>query len=98
VPTGHFPPERFEHLASTARDASLVQFSCHQTPDERPQACAGFLLRGSRHNLGARLAKLTGAYGGVEDPGDPLYDSYREMAIANGVDPQHPSLEGVRDD
>lgn len=32
----------------------------------------------------------------VEDAGADLFDDYWEMAVANGVDPDHPALQPVR--
>lgn len=99
VPTGHFPPERFAVLAHTAYDISTVMFGCHQSPEGAEFACAGFMLKGAIHNLGVRFAIRDGRI----DPRQisspyPLFDSYREMAIANGVDPFDSSLELCRDD
>jgi hypothetical protein len=98
VETGHFPPERFEALATTAYDRSMRLFQCHKTSDERPKVCAGFLLRGAMHNISARLALARHDIGSVEDGGYPLFDTYREMAVANGVDPNHEALDECRDD
>jgi Family of unknown function (DUF6283) len=97
VPTGHFPPERFKALANTAYDMSCVQFACHLSAENRPRTCTGFLLRGAEHNLAVRIHK---SYGRI-DPARlrasvPLYNSYRQMAVANGVDPDDPALEQCR--
>jgi hypothetical protein len=96
VAPGRFPPERFELLASTAYDMSPVQFACHKSPEDREFACAGFLLRGSDHNFAVRRQRMRGEIGKVSDGGFPLFDSYREMAIANGVDPDHVILKRCR--
>ncbi len=72
-------------------------FQCHRTTDGRPLVCAGFLARGADHNLTVRLARMRGELPSQEAEGDaPLYDDYREMAIANGVDPDDPVLDQCR--
>jgi hypothetical protein len=57
--------------------------------------CAGFLLQSAAHNLSVRMARqdfshVLSRY--------PLFATYREMAIANGVDPDDPALRNCRDD
>jgi len=99
VAPGQFPPERFAALAHTAYDMSLGQFACHKSPEGGEFGCAGFVLRGAVHNLGARLAM----HRGVLDPDAvtsdvPLHPNYRAMAIAHGVDPDDPVLRACRDD
>lgn len=55
------------------------------------------LLRGADHNLSVRLGYLKGVIDhDVKDGGLALHDGYREMAIANGVDPDHPALKQCR--
>lgn len=94
---GEFPPEAFVHSASTAYDMAESTFACHQSGAEKPAICAGFLLRGSEHNLAVRLGYLKGLIEhDVKDEGIALHDGYREMAIANGVDPDHPALKQCR--
>ncbi len=94
-PTGAFPPEVFQHSAHTTYDLATHKFGCHASPRDEPKTCAGFLLRGSAHNLAVRVY-------GPEVPtavstDRPLYDNYREMAIANGVAPDDPALTPCRD-
>lgn len=96
VEPGRFEVERFESLAKTAYDMSMTLFQCHKTRDDRPLVCAGFLLRGAYHNMTARLALSRGELGSVEDGGYPLFEDYRAMAIANGVDPDDPVLQPCR--
>jgi hypothetical protein len=96
--TGKFPPEAFRRSADTAYDQSMHQFACHRSGSAKPATCAGFLLRGATHNIGFRLAVITGKI----DPDDlretvPLHPSYRAMAEANGVPPDDPALERCRD-
>ncbi len=95
---GTFPPEAFRHSARTAYDMSEHVFACHQSGFRRSAACAGFLLRGADHNLAVRLRIMAGQIdpAAVSDAGAVLHASYRAMAIANGVDPKDPSIEGCR--
>lgn len=62
-------------------------FACHESGSSRPASCAGFLLRGAAHNLSVRLAQLQDRLNlsDVREDGRELFDSYRDMAIANGV-------------
>jgi len=95
---GEFPAEAFRHSAPTAYDMSDRTFACHESGSAKPATCAGFLLRGADHNLSIRLAYLYGEiHDDVEDGGVELFDSYREMAEANGVDPDDPVLDRCRD-
>lgn len=95
--TGEFPPEAFEHSARTAYDMAASVFACHESGVEGGHTCAGFLLRGADHNLAVRLGSLNGTYkGDVTCGGVELHDSYRAMAVANGVDPKSPLLEKCR--
>lgn len=98
VPTGVFPPKAFQTSAPTAYDAAMSTFACHMSGAKMPATCAGFLMRHAENNLGVRLglAKDRIELERVTDGGLPLYESYREMAIANGVDPDDPVLRPVR--
>ncbi len=59
--------------------------------------CAGFLSRGADHNLTVRLAYARGDLVQLERSGDlPLYEDYRAMAVANGVECDDPSLSSCR--
>lgn len=93
---GEFPAAAFIHSAPTAYDMADRTFGCHAAGSASPRPCAGFLLRGADHNLSVRLMAMRGELGSVEDGGHELFDSYREMAIANGVAPDHPALEKCR--
>lgn len=98
VALGRFPAERFRDLAATAYDMAQVQFACHKSPEGREFGCAGFVLRGATHNLGARLAVRAGRLRLQEIASPmPLHPSYRAMAIANGVDPDDLALLPCRD-
>jgi hypothetical protein len=83
-------------LAKTAYDMELTQFACHKS-ERQDIGCAGFILRGATHNLGARFAFRDGRVGSVTSP-YPLHPNYRAMALANGVPPDHPALIPCRDD
>jgi len=96
APTGRFPAQAYRESAPTAYDAAFNTFACHESGALRPATCAGFLLRNSANNIGVRLARIdvrTVNAGDVE-----LYDSYRAMAEANGVDPADPILTPCRGD
>lgn len=95
---GVFPAEAFRHSASTAYDMSDRTFACHSSGAKKPALCAGFLLRGADHNLHIRLKRMTGEVkDDVVDGGHALHESYRAMAVANGVDPSDPILAPCRD-
>ena len=87
---GAFPPDAYRSSASTAYDGSLTTFSCHESGKDKPATCAGFLLANADNNLAVRMAMIEGTLN-PEEIGNPenvaLYESYRAMAIANGVDP-----------
>lgn len=91
---GVFPPEAFLHSAETAYDMASHTFACHEAGTDRPQLCAGFLLRGADHNLSIRMRASSGAIdlSAVHEGGHVLHDDYVSMAVANGCDPQHPRL------
>lgn len=91
-----FPAEAFRHSASTAYDMAENTFACHQAGTEQPKICAGFLLRGAEHNMTVRLAYMRGEIGEVHHAGLNLHDGYREMAVANGVDPDDEVLRPCR--
>lgn len=80
--------------APTAYDQATESFGCHASSHEHPQTCAGFLLNGAADNLKVRMAAADGRvhFDRLDDTGLELYGSYREMAVANGVDPQDPAL------
>lgn len=93
-----FPAEAFKHSARTAYDMADHVFSCHESGTSNPSTCAGFLLRGADHNLAVRLRSARGEldWDSVHDDGRPLHESYRAMAIANGVDPDDPAIGPCR--
>lgn len=94
---GVFPAEAFRISARTAYDAAWETFGCHMSSCNAPMTCAGFILA-SHHNLSLRLKEATGKLDrdSVHDDGVELHDSYRAMAVANGVDPDDPVLTPCR--
>lgn len=99
APIGAFPPDVFRSSARTSYDMSRHMFGCHNSKRDEPLTCAGFLLRGAANNRAVRLALIKGRIdlSKVHSPVE-LYTSYREMAVANGVDPDDPALARCRDD
>lgn len=96
---GTFPAEAFRHSANTAYDMASHTFACHEVGYEKTTAtCAGFLLRGADNNLAYRIAVIKGNIdpSKVTDGGHELFDDYRAMAEANGVDPEDPVLRPCR--
>lgn len=96
---GAFPAEAFRLSARTAYDMGKSSFACHMVPKSQPATCAGFLLRGATHSQQVRIAQAMGRLDLSKVKSDvALYDSYRAMAEANGVDPQDPVLQPCRSD
>lgn len=96
--TGEFPAEAFRHSAGTAYDMAEHTFACHASGTNRPSLCAGFLLKGADHNLAIRMKRMQGDIrNDVTDGGEELFENYRQMAVANGVDPSDQVLRDCRD-
>ncbi len=95
VPAGKFSPERFEALAATAYDLAGTVFACHMSKEGGEFACASFIIKSSAHNLAVRMSRQSFVHVTSDHP---LFETYREMAIANGVDEDNPVLAGCRDD
>ena len=97
---GEFPAEAFRISAHTAYDAAISTFACHSSGKENPCLCAGFVLKNSRNNIGVRLILMKREVNldDISDGGLDLFDSYKEMAIANGVSPDDPVLQNCRAD
>lgn len=95
---GEFPAEAFRHSADTAYDMAGHEFACHQSGSGKPATCAGYLLRGAHNNLSTRIKIMSGRVDlkKVTDGGLELFESYREMAEANGVPPSDPCLQACR--
>lgn len=96
---GNFPAEAFRISAPTAYDMADRTFACHMAGTERPTTCAGALLSsGGEHNLAVRMRILKGDFrwDDVSDGDADLFESYRDMAEANGVDPDDPVLGPTR--
>lgn len=97
APIGAFPEEAFIHSANTAEDMSMNKFGCHMAGTENNKTCAGFLLKGAEHNLAVRMALINEEIDLKKIKTDvDLYEDYVEMAIANGVDENHPALKRCR--
>lgn len=97
---GLFPSDAFRHSAGVAYDASMRVFACHESGAKAPTTCAGFLLRNAANNLAVRIKTAVGQIkpDQLHDGGAVLFDSYREMAVANGVEPDDPVLGPCRAD
>ncbi len=102
---GLFPAQAFEHSArsgydkESARDPNMAKmtFACHASGIDHPRICAGFLLRGAANNLTVRILELREPLRVKAPPEGKLFESYRAMALANGVDPKSPALERLID-
>jgi hypothetical protein len=92
---GKFPAEAFRISAPTAYDMADHTFGCHSSGSKKPATCAGGIL-GQPHNFNLRMGWVQGKYRDVTDGGHELFETYREMAIANGVDPEDPVLAPCR--
>lgn len=91
---GVFPAEAFRHSAPTSYDMADRTFGCHSSDHQNPKTCAGFLLStGAGHNMRVRINRIKFGKEQVSDSGLDLFKSYRDMAVANGVDPDDPVLE-----
>lgn len=90
---GSFPAEAFRISAPTAYDLATHTFGCHTAGAKEPRTCAGAAVR-TGHSLALRMRGEEVAQ--VEDIGDELFDDYREMAEANGVDPEDEVLRPCR--
>lgn len=99
VEPGRFEPERFRALARTCYDMAPTVFTCHKSVPGADIVCAGFLLSESAyHNLTVRMGMRTGSidFDLISNGGFKLFDYYREMAEANGVDSDDPVLGPCR--
>lgn len=67
-------------------ESGVDRNACHNTPEDKPKACAGYLLVEGAVNFGVRIAILQGRLNLDELYCDEeLYSCYEEMAEANGV-------------
>jgi GNAT superfamily N-acetyltransferase len=94
APVGQFPPEVYVHSAPGNRTGGPSgRFGCHSSTAARPLLCAGWLLAGADGNAEVLSMMDAGVLARPELPdGVEVYDSYAEMAAANGVDPGLPAL------
>ena len=97
VCVGNFPPERFVALADTSKQGFGPLFACHKTADGAEHACVGWLLGDGPENLRVRLALAQGTIDldSLVARG-PIYESYGDMAEANGLTPEQVDALGVR--
>jgi hypothetical protein len=99
LPTRRFPPSAFRESAKTAYDMAMSVFACHVAGVGKPQTCAGYMhSTGAYHSLSLRMSAAAGRLDLSDYPPSPfpLFKSYREMAEANGVDPDDPILKPCR--
>lgn len=93
APPQQFPAQAYRDSAATSLPGATSLFGCHSSTREHPLICAGWLLRGAQHHDGIQRALADGTLTLPELPaGVDLYDSYQDMATANGVDPNDPAL------
>ncbi|WP_240152152.1 DUF6283 family protein [Streptomyces mobaraensis] len=94
APLGQFPPEVYVHSAPGNRlTGPPGLLGCHSSTAARPLLCAGWLVASADGNAEVLAMMDAGALPRPELPaGIELYDSYAEMAAANGVDPDLPAL------
>ena len=94
TPLGKFPPARYKALAETANRSSSLTFrqpvfACHMSPEGGEKACAGFMLVVGFDNINVRLAGARKQFDMREIQADgELYESFDEMARANGHKPR----------
>lgn len=100
---GEFPAEAFRLAACTGTDAAnalamtdldgaLRSFACHSSGTRKPAICAGYVLHGDA-SLGWRIAYSRKRFDPEECSSDvELFDSYYEMAVANGVPQDDPAI------
>lgn len=88
VPVGRFPPERFIQLRRTVKQGFNPLFACHKTFEGRDETCVGYLLVDGDNNWMVRFAASQGHIDRDQlEASGPLYDSFEQMARANGVKP-----------
>jgi hypothetical protein len=87
----------FIAAARVAHDLSTHTFGCHDSHPGGLLTCAGFLAVAAEHNLSVRVAVDVPRPPEIDTGGRPLYRSYRDMAVANHVSPDHEELALCRD-
>lgn len=93
---GQFPASRYEALRATSgepgQEARLgdPMFACHKSPEERAEACAGWLATVGQEHIGVRLAvtmrDLPATALNPFPDWPELFTSYEEMAAAQAAD------------
>lgn len=95
VASSEFGADRYVDLSCTVgapgREVPVggPMFACHLSAEDREKACAGWLAVAGWNHLGVRYAVISGRLDPrALAPGDDwpqLYESYAEMAEANGA-------------
>lgn len=92
VPVGKFPPDRYRALAGSCGQTMEPMFACHKSVEGDEIACAGMLAVAGATSIRVRLGIAAGAINMAavsaavsEADFPPLYGSFAEMAVANGV-------------
>ena len=82
-----FSKERYEALQSTVKQGlGQPVFACHKSTEEAPLACVGYLLVEGGINFSVRIAVIEKRLDFSKlFCKEELYESYEEMAKANGV-------------
>ncbi len=83
VKPGKFPPQKFEQWAESCEPGFGAFFQCHQ----KPVVCVGYLMcPDSLNNNRVRMALIKKQLNPQRlSSKAPLYESYVEMAAANGA-------------
>lgn len=100
---GEFPAEAFRHSACTGADGAhfspeaMHTFACHESGSKKSAVCAGYILQ-NHAAIGWRIAVTRGEFDPkmVSADGLDLFDSYYEMAVANGVPADDPAIASCR--
>lgn len=85
-PPGEFSVERYIALKPSMQQGFGCIFACHKSREGEEFACVGAILRGGLANFNMRVL-VHRRHISLEDlrATGPLYDSFTEMARANGV-------------
>ena len=93
---GSFPAEAFRLSASTSTDIARHTFACHMAGATSPKTCAGFIMSASaQDNFAMRIAWAKGEMRDCVPDGADLFETYRQMAVANGVGPREKVLRDL---
>lgn len=98
APVGHFPADRYRALAGTSTQSFGTLFACHLSEEGNDLTCAGYLAVAGATSIRVRLA-VSGGHLDLTSIADaapnfpPMYGSFAEMAVANGVPAGDPTLD-----